>query len=252
MTGRVTLVTGAGRGIGRATASLLAREGYRVMAVSRTASDLRNVAEEAPLDVLVGSVDTPEGCEAIVREARERLGPIEVLVNNAGIDTGEERHIWEQDPAVWRRTMDVNLEGPFHLTRLVAGEMVAQGWGRIAMVSSTAGSIGGPSMSAYCASKHGLEGLMRAVAQDVAAFGVTCNAVAPGWVRTPLAERTAEQEADRRGVSVEQVWREREAGYAAGRVLTPEEVAAAIRFLVGEDASGINGQTLGVTLGALW
>jgi NAD(P)-dependent dehydrogenase (short-subunit alcohol dehydrogenase family) len=252
MTDRVALVTGAGRGIGRATASLLAARRYRVMAVSRTEEELRTLADHAPLDYVVGSVDTVEGCDAIVRATRERLGPINVLVNNAGIDTGEERPIWEQDPSVWRRTMEVNLDGPFHVTRLAVGDMVARGWGRIVMVSSTAGSVAGPSMSAYCASKHGVEGLMRAVAQDVAPFGITCNAVAPGWVRTPMSERTAKQEAERRGVGVDEVWSERAVGYPHGRMVAPEEVAEVIGFLVGEGASAVNGETITVALGAPW
>ena len=211
-----------------------------------------SLAGSAGVDYVVGSVATAEWCRRLVEETRRRLGPIEVLVNNAGIDTGLERPIWEQDPGVWRETLSVNLDAPFELTRLAVPDMISGGWGRIVMVSSTAGNLGGSSMSAYCASKHGLVGLMRAVAHDVAAHGITCNAVAPGWVRTPLAERTADEEATTRGVTVDQVWAERAASYPAGRVVEPEEVASAIAFLASEEAGAINGETLTIALGGLW
>src|SRR5204863_7282757 len=146
---------------------------------------------EAPVAVLDGTVASEEGCERVVVAARSRLGPVEMLVLNAGIGSGHERAIWEQDPAVWRETMAVNLDGPFFLTRLAAADMKERGWGRIVMVSSTSGELGSPRCSAYTASKHGLMGLMRAVAQDLGPYGVTCNAVLPGWVRTEMAERAA-------------------------------------------------------------
>jgi NAD(P)-dependent dehydrogenase (short-subunit alcohol dehydrogenase family) len=249
---KVALVTGAGRGIGRATALALAERGARVMAVSRTEGELVALAGEAPVEYVAETVATPEGCEQIVAETRRRLGPVDILVNNAGIGSAHERAIWEQDPGVWRETMSVNLDGPFHLTRLTAPDMVERRWGRIVMVSSTAGEVGGAAMSAYCASKHGLIGLARAVAQDVGPFEVTCNAVLPGWVRTEMAERSAAREGERRGMTADDVWRERATVYPAGRVVSPEEVAAAIAFLASEEASGINGEAVTVALGGLW
>jgi NAD(P)-dependent dehydrogenase (short-subunit alcohol dehydrogenase family) len=250
--GRVALVTGAGRGIGRATALLLARRGARVMAVSRTESELRTLAREAEIEILAESVATSEGCAQIIEATRRRLGPVEILVNNAGVGSAGEQPIWEQDPEHWHRTLATNLHGPFELTRLAARDMIEARFGRIVMVSSTAGEIGAPRMSAYCTSKHGLIGLMRAVAQDVGPYNVTCNAVLPGWVRTEMAERSAEREADRRGTSVADVWAERAADYPPGRVLEPEEVAAVIAFLVGGDAGGISGEAITVALGGLW
>ena len=249
---KVAIVTGASRGIGRATAAAIARRGVHVMAVARSEVELRSLAEAEGVQYLVASVDDVDACEGIIRSTRERLGPIDILVNNAGIDTNEERPIWNQDSQVWRRTLAVNLDAPFHLTRLAATDMVDRGWGRVVMVSSTAGSVGGASMSAYCASKGGLEGLTRAVAYDVASAGVTCNAVAPGWVRTPMADRTARVEADRRGVTVDRIWQERAALYPAGRVVEPEEVAEVIAFLVSEQASAINGEIIRVAHGGWW
>jgi NAD(P)-dependent dehydrogenase (short-subunit alcohol dehydrogenase family) len=250
--GRVALVTGAGRGIGRSTALALAARGARVMAVSRTEPELATLAREAGVDYLAASVASPEACEEIVAETTSRLGPVEILVLNAGIGSDNEAPIWAQPDDVWEETMRVNLDAPFHLCRAASAGMVERGFGRIVMVSSTAGHMGGPRMSAYCASKHGLNGLMRAVAQDVGPHGVTCNAVAPGWVRTPMAERSAHVEADRRGIDLAQVWHERAASYPQGRVLEPEEVAEVIAFLASDDAGGVNGEVVTVALGGVW
>ena len=120
------------------------------------------------------------------------------------------------------------------------------------MVSSTAGEVGGPQMSAYCASKHGLLGLMRAAAHDLAPYGVTCNAVCPGWVRTPMSEHTAEVEASVLGTSTDEIWRQRDADSPAGRIVTAEEVAETIAFLVSAAASGINGEAVTISLGSAW
>ena len=252
MEGRVAIVTGAGRGIGRATALALAGRGARVLGVSRTEGELASLAEEAPVEVLIESVATEEGCERIVAETRTRLGPVEILVLNAGIGSGHEREIWAQETSVWRETMAVNLDGPFFLCRAVSADMKEGGWGRIVMVSSTSGEVGSPSTSAYTASKHGLMGLMRSVAQDLGPHGATCNAVLPGWVRTEMAERSARIEAERRGVTVDEVWAERAAAYPSNRVVTPEEIAETVAFLASEEASGINGEGVTVALGGLW
>ena len=246
MKGRVAIVTGAGRGIGRATALALAARGARVLGVSRTEAELASLAAKAPVEVLAETVATEEGCEHVVEEARSRLGPVEILVLNAGIGSAEERPIWDQDPAVWRATMAVNLDGPFFLTRLAARDMKERGWGRIVMVSSTSGELGSPANSAYTASKHGLMGLMRAVAQDLGPYGVTCNAVLPGWVRTAMAERSATVEAERRGVTVDEVWAERDAEYPAGRVVTAEEIAATIAFLLSDEVGFMSGSIVAV------
>jgi len=250
--GRVAIVTGAGRGIGRATALALAGRGARVLGVSRTEGELASLAEEAPVEVLIESVATEEGCERIVAETRTRLGPVEILVLNAGIGSGHEREIWAQETSVWRETMAVNLDGPFFLCRAASADMKEGGWGRIVMVSSTSGEVGSPSTSAYTASKHGLMGLMRSVAQDLGPHGATCNAVLPGWVRTEMAERSARIEAARRGVTVDEVWAERAAAYPSNRVVTPEEIAETVAFLASEEASGINGEGVTVALGGLW
>jgi NAD(P)-dependent dehydrogenase (short-subunit alcohol dehydrogenase family) len=252
LSGRVALVTGASSGIGQATAKLLATRGARVMAVARDAKRLGDLARATGVEIHAVSLETAEGCSQAIEETRQRLGPIAILVNNAGRAGYMDHAIWEETADNWRQTMAVNLDAPFELTRLAAQDMHDMGWGRVIMVSSTAGEVGAPAMSAYCGSKHGLIGLMRSVAQDVGKFGGTCNAVLPGWVRTEMAERDAEAEAARRGLTVAQVWAERAAAYPIGRVLQPEEIARVIAFLASADAGAINGEALTVAFGGLW
>src|SRR5215467_3703252 len=207
MKGRVALVTGGGRGIGREAALLLAAGGARVMIGSRNAGELASVG----LEYVVADLGTAADCARAVSETEQRLGPIDLLVVNHGIGSAHERLVWEQDPEVWRETMRVNLDGPFELTRLTVGGMCKRGFGRVVYTSSTAGEKAERSGSAYTASKHGVIGLARAIAQDAGPFGVTSNAVLPGWVRTAMAERSAKAEAERRKISTDEVWRERAA-----------------------------------------
>ncbi len=246
--GRVALVTGAGRGIGRVTADLLASRGERVMAVARTENELQTLG----LDYVVADLGTSDGCELAVKETQDRLGPIAILVCNHGIGSAHERVIWEQDPEHWHQTMRINLDGPFFLSQLVVKDMIKQGYGRLVFTSSTAGQVAEYAGSAYNSSKHGLLGLMRSVAQDAGPYGVTSNAVLPGWVRTPMAETSAKAEAEQRGISPDEVWVERAAMYPAGRVVTPEEVAQVIAFLASEESSGVNGEAITVALGGIW
>jgi NAD(P)-dependent dehydrogenase (short-subunit alcohol dehydrogenase family) len=246
--GRVALVTGGGRGIGREVALLLAAAEARVMITARTESELAGVG----VDYVAADLGTTEGCRLAVSETERRLGPIEILVVNHGLGSAHERLIWEQDPEVWREMMRINLDGPFELTRLVVGGMTQRRYGRIVYTSSTAAQFAERSGSAYTASKHGLIGLMRAVAQDAGPFEVRSNAVMPGWVRTEMAERSAKAEALKRNITTEQVWQERSAGYPVRRVLTPREVADTIVYLCSDMSSGINGEAIAVSLGGIW
>jgi len=246
--GRVALVTGAGRGIGRATAELLALRGARVMGVARSRAEL----EQTGIEFTVADLGTPEGCALAITETTRRLGPIEIFVCNHGIGSAHERVIWEQDPETWSETMRVNLDGPFHLSRLVMPGMIERRYGRIVYTSSTAGQVAEYAGSAYNSSKHGLLGLMRSVAQDGGAFGITSNAVLPGWVRTEMAERSAQSEAQDRGITADEIWEERAAMYPPGRVATPREVAETIAFLASEESSGVSGEAIKVALGSVW
>lgn len=248
MKGRVALVTGGGRGIGREAAQLLHAAGARVMVTARSETELAAVG----LDYVAADLGTTEGCARAIAETERRLGPVDILVVNHGIGSAHERVVWEQDPAVWRETMRINLDGPFELTRLTVGGMCQRGYGRLVYTSSTAGEVAERAGSAYTASKHGLIGLARAVAQDAGPFNVTSNAVLPGWVRTAMAERSAQAQAARRGISVDAVWRERAAIYPQNRVLEPREVAEVIAFLCSDAAGGVNGEAITVALGGVW
>ena len=132
--GRVTMITGAGRGIGRVAANLLASRGARVMAVARSENELQTLG----LDYVVADLGTPEGCAFAVKETQDRLGPVAILVCNHGIGSAHERVIWEQEPEIWRETMRINLDGPYLLSRVVVKDMIEQGspWRRLVKMES--------------------------------------------------------------------------------------------------------------------
>jgi NAD(P)-dependent dehydrogenase (short-subunit alcohol dehydrogenase family) len=218
------------------------------MCVARNQQELADTG----LENSVADLGTSEGCAQAVADAEQRLGPIEILVCNHGIGSAHEKVIWEQDPEVWNETIRVNLDGPFHLSRLVLQGMIKRRYGRIVYTSSTAGLVAEYAGSAYSSSKHGLLGLMRSVAQDAGPYGITSNAVLPGWVRTEMAERSARQEAEDRHMTVDQVWEQRAALYPPGRVATPREVAEMIAFLASEESSGVSGEAIRVALGSVW
>jgi len=200
----------------------------------------------------VADLGTAAGCAHAVEEARKRLGPVEIFVCNHGIGSAHEKVIWEQDPELWDETIRINLDGPFHLSRLVTAGMVENGYGRIVYTSSTAAQVAEFAGCAYNSSKSGLLGLMRSVAQDGGAHGITSNAVLPGWVRTEMAENSARAEAKERGITAEEVWAERAAIYPPNRVATPLEVAEVIAFLASEESSGVSGESIAVALGGVW
>lgn len=246
--GRVALITGGGRGIGRATAELLASRGARVMCVARSEKDLADTG----FDYSVADLGTTDGCAQAVADTEQQLGPIDILICNHGIGSAHEKVVWEQQPDVWSESMRVNLDGPFHLSRLVLPGMVERQYGRAVYTSSTASLVAEHAGSAYNSSKAGLLGLMRSVAVDGGPYGITSNAVLPGWVRTEMAERSARQEAKDRDITSEQVWEERAALYPPGRVATPQEVAEMIAFLAAEESSGVSGEAIRVALGSVW
>jgi len=246
--GRVALITGGGRGIGRATADILASRDARVMCVARSEDDLAKTGHEYAL----ADLGTPEGCAKAIADTEDRLGPIDILICNHGLGSAHEKVIWEQDLKDWSDSIRINLDGPFYLSRLVLKGMVERRYGRVVFTSSTAALNAEYGGSAYNSSKAGLLGLMRSVAEDGGAYDITSNAVLPGWVRTEMAERSARYEAKDRGITAAEVWDERAALYRPGRVATPEEVGEMIAFLASEESSGVSGESIRVALGSAW
>jgi NAD(P)-dependent dehydrogenase (short-subunit alcohol dehydrogenase family) len=248
--GRHALVTGGSRGIGAAVARLLAQEGARLTLLGRDAQALRRAAGELP-GVAHGFVVADVADEAQVQsafgEARAARGPLAILVNNAG--QAESAPFGRTSLDLWERLLAVNLTGSFLCTQAALPDMLGAGWGRIVNIASTAGQRGYAYVSAYTAAKHGVIGLTRSLALEVARQGVTVNAVCPGYTETDLLRESIANVVAKTGRSAEAA---RE-GFAAGnpqrRIVQPAEVADAVRWLCGEAASAITGQSVSVSGG---
>lgn len=244
---RVALVTGGGRGIGRAIALALAGPDTIVAIAGRTRSQLQSTAADlARLGGQALAIEMDVTDEASVaagmgmlRDASPRL---DVLVNNAGMGGGEP--IQGSDIARWRRTIETNLTGGYLVTREAAAQL--SDGARIVNMSSVLGRFGVPGYTAYCASKHGVIGFTRALALELAPRRITVNALCPGWVDTEMAAQGMQQGADATGQTFEQ-FRERALGAVPlKRIIQPEEVAELVRFLASPAASAITGQTYNI------
>ena len=254
---RTAFVTGGGRGIGRAIALAFAREGARVIVVARTTAEVEGVAAEIRAEC-GGESAAHAACDVsdarlVVRAfegAREFFGRgADVLVNNAGV--AESAKFSETTDEFWQRLIAVNLSGTFYCMRAALPSMVERGWGRIVNVASIAGKTGAPYIAAYSASKHGVLGLTRSVALEVASKGVTVNAVCPGYVDTEMTARALERiEAKtgrRRAEALDSIKRMS----PQNRLVTSEEVAAVALLLASEDGRGITGQAINVDGGTV-
>ena len=250
----VVFVTGAGRGVGRAIALRFAREGHPVAVAGRTESFLQEVAAEiedargSALPIVCDVTDR----DAVIRatsEATERLGPIDVLVNNAGIASSAP--FATMDDELWRQMLDVNLTGTYLCMRAVVPGMFARRRGRVINIASIAGRTGFAYTAAYCAAKHGVLGLTRAVALEAASRGVTINAICPGWVDTDMTVGSIARIVEKTGRSAADARDALERMSPQNRLIAPEEVAALALFLASPDAHGINGQALSVDGGEL-
>ena len=247
LSGRVALITGGGRGIGRGIALAFAREGAAVAVGARTISEIELVAEECrasgataiavPLDVT-----DRRSCEDAVHACEERLGRVDILVNNAGIATSHK--FTDIDDDSWERTLRVDLTGAFFMIRAALPGMLQRGEGTVISIASIAARVGGPYIAPYTAAKHGLLGLMRSLAAEYARSGVTFNCVCPAYARTPLTEQAVSRIVETTGRTREQALRALLT--PQGRLIDPEEVAVVCVLLAGPSGRSISGQAINV------
>ena len=246
---RVAIVTGAASGIGRAIATDLAAQGARVLFSDVNVDEGEQVAAEHPTGAFQRADTAKQAdCDELVARAVRDFGGVDILVNNAGLQ--HVAPIEEFPVETWERLVRVMLFGAFYLTRAALPHMYAKGWGRIVNIASVHGLVASPYKSAYVAAKHGLVGFTKAVALEAAEKGVTVNAVCPSYVRTPLVEKQIADQAKVHGISEDAVIRDIMLAPAAlKRLLEPSEVAAYVRFLCSDGASGITGATQVIDVG---
>jgi NAD(P)-dependent dehydrogenase (short-subunit alcohol dehydrogenase family) len=242
LTGRVALVTGAGSGIGRASALMLGQAGARLALVELLPERLQRVAQEAAergydAEAIAADVADARAMDGAVERARARWGAVDVVVANAGISSHVP--VAEMDPADWDRVLGVDLDGVFYTVRPAIPALERSPHGRVICTASHYGVIGQAEMAHYSAAKGGVIGFVKALARELGPAGVTVNAVAPGPVQTAINERTPEQV---------RAW---EAALPLGRLGQPEDVAGAVVFLASDLASWITGHVLQVNGGAL-
>ena len=252
MKGRNAVVTGATSGIGLETARLLAARGCNVMLnglgdpaeIERLCA---GIAAETGAKVVYSPADLsrPEETRALIAEAAATLGPVDILVNNAGVQHVAALHEFPEEK--WDLVLAVNLSAAFHAIKAALPSMMVRRWGRIVNTASVLGMVGAPHKPAYVAAKHGLVGLTKAVAIEAAPHGITCNAVCPGTVMTPIIERQIAQQAQVTGLAEDQVL---DAVFLqrmpTGRLVRPEEVAEAIAFLCSDAAASVTGAAIPV------
>lgn len=253
---RLAFVTGGGRGIGRAIALAFAREGASVAVSARTRAQVESVASEIASECGVQTlaiecdVASAESVKRAFESAQEEFGRgPDILVNNAGIV--ETAPFAKTDEAMWQRHLAVNLTGTYHCTRAALRVMLERGWGRIINVASIAGKTGAPYIAAYAASKHGVLGLTRSLALEVAAGGITVNAICPGYVDTDMTSRGIENIRAKTGKSAEEALEAIKQRSPQNRLVTAEEVAALALLLASEEGRGINGQAINVDGGTV-
>ncbi|HET8727528.1 MAG TPA: SDR family NAD(P)-dependent oxidoreductase [Alphaproteobacteria bacterium] len=249
LTVRHALVTGAGRGIGAAIVRLLSYHGARVTLAGRTMEVLEGTAKGLGTASCITAMDVtdPASIEAAVGMAEAELGPVDILVNNAGAADSAPFHRLDMDH--WRRMLDVNLTGVYACTRAVLPGMTKRGFGRVVNVASTAGLKGYPYVAAYCAAKHGVVGLTRALAVETARTGVTVNAVCPGYTDTDLVTESVARIRAKTGRSETEILADLCSSNPQGRLVSPGEVANAVAWLCLPGSESVTGQAIAVAGG---
>lgn len=247
LAGRGAVVTGGGRGIGAAIARALAEAGASVVVSARSAEEIEAVAVSlrafgARAWSVVGDVAEEASVRRLGEEARRHLGAVDILVNNAG--DAASAPLAKMTLAEWNRMLAVNATGTFLCTREFAPEMTARGRGRIVNIASTAGLEGGKYIAHYSAAKHAVIGFTRSISLELASRGVTVNAVCPGYADTPMTERTAQNVSKHTGLAAAAAVQAMLATSGQARLVTPEEVAAAVCRLCLDDAAATTGQTI--------
>jgi NAD(P)-dependent dehydrogenase (short-subunit alcohol dehydrogenase family) len=251
LSGRHAVVTGGARGIGAAITSTLVHHGARVTMLGRSADGLeratRTLGAADCIEYIQADVSNTEDVSRAFTRARECSGRIDILVNNAG--QAESAPMQRTDAALWRRMMAVNLDGTFHCVQAALPDMLDARWGRIVNVASTAGLIGYGYVVAYCAAKHGVVGLTRALAAEVATKGITVNAVCPGYTATEMFDITVANIVARTERTTEETKSALLAGNPQHRLVLPEEVANAVAWLCLPGSEAITGQAIAVAGG---
>ncbi|RRH98829.1 SDR family oxidoreductase [Mesorhizobium tamadayense] len=249
--GRHALVSGGGSGVGRAIALALAGAGINVTICGRREAALAKVAGESGRIFGIAADVTDEASMASLYEKAEAArGPIDIVVANAGMSGSAPAH--RTALVDWRRTLDVNLTGAFLTVKPALAGMAARKIGRIIFVASTAGLKGYAYVAPYVAAKHGVVGLMRALAAETARSGVTVNAVCPGFVETEMLEESVQRIVAKTGRAAEEARASLAAINPQGRFIQPEEVAAAVLWLCSDAARSITGQAISVSGGETW
>jgi len=250
LTGRHALVTGAARGIGAEIARTLAAQGAVLTLLGRDAQALQRVAETlagSGHGVVAADVADPQAVQSAFAQARAERGPVTVLVNNAG--AAESAPFLKTSVELWQRMLSVNLTGSFVCAQAALPDMLDAGWGRIVNIASTAGQKGYAYVSAYTAAKHGVIGLTRALALEVARKGITVNAVCPGYTDTDILRNSVANVVGKTGRSEADALAEFSSVNPQKRIVQPAEVADAVRWLCGEGAASVTGQSISVSGG---
>lgn len=248
---RHAIVTGGGQGIGAAIARLLVAQGANVTVLGRKLKTVQALAAEQPQHIHAVNADVAieEQVQAAFANARRRFGPISILVNNAG--EASSAPFLKTDAALWNQMLSVNLTGTMLCTQAAVPDMLTASWGRVVNIASTAGLAGYAYVAAYCAAKHGVVGLTRALALEFAKKGLTVNAVCPGYTETDIVRTSIVKVMAKTGRTEEQARAEFTAGNPQGRLVQADEVADTVAWLCGPAASAITGQSIAVCGGEL-